>query len=111
MKEFSIEPAINRKRNLLLQSKWIIPAQSRIQIYFPFEREFLRIDEFPANSERGIELPGALIFYHDSDGQVSSSHTTNTLLFTWPIPDGTMPFNVITMTSTLSALFTGHSLI
>lgn len=103
LKEFLIEPSINRKRNLLLQTKWRIPAQSIIQIYFPFEREFLRIDEFPPNSERGIELPGALIFYH----RRSSWHTTNTLLFTWPIPDGTMPFNVITMTSTLSALFFG----
>ena len=105
--EFSIEPSIIRKRNLLLQTKWRIPAQSKIQIYFPIEREFLRIDEFPVNSERGIELPGALIFYHDSKGKTSFTQTSNTLLFTWPIPDGTMPFNVITMTSTLSALFYG----
>lgn len=105
LKEFLIEPAINRKRNLLIQSKWIIPPQSRIQIYFPFEREFLRIDEFPPNSERGIELPGALIFYKSSE--IFYTETTNTVLFTWPIPDGTMPFNVITMTSTLAALFYG----
>ena len=102
--EFSIEPAINRKRNLLLQSKWIIPPQSHIQIYFPFEREFLRVDEFPPNSERGIELPGALIFYKL---EIPYTETTNTLLYTWPIPDATMPFNVITMTSTLAALFYG----
>ena len=105
LKEFLIEPAINRKRNLLLQSTWILPPQSRIQIYFPFEREFLRIDEFPANSERGIELPGALIFYKTTE--IPYTETTNTLLFTWPIPDATMPFNVITMTSTLAALFYG----
>lgn len=104
--KFFIEPAINRKRPLLLQSKWIIPPRSRLQIFFPFERHFLRIDEFPANSERGIELPGALIFYHPLNGS-PSTETTNTLLFTWPIPDGTMPFNVITMTSTLAALFYG----
>lgn len=104
LKEFTIEPAINRKRNLFLQSTWIIPPRSYIQIYFPFEREFLRIDEFPPNSERGIELPGALIFYKS---EIPHSETTNTLLYTWPIPDGTMPFNVITMTSTLAALFYG----
>ncbi len=106
LKEFLIEPAINRKRSLLLQSKWILPPKSRLQIYFPFEREFLRIDEFPANSERGIELPGALIFYNAPDSALSTE-TTNNLLFTWPIPDGTMPFNVITMTCTLAALFYG----
>lgn len=104
LKEFAIEPGINRKRNLLLQSTWVIPPQSYIQIYFPFEREFLRIDEFPQNSERGIELPGALIFYKL---EIPYTETTNTLLYTWPIPDGTMPFNVITMTSTLAALFYG----
>jgi GPI-anchor transamidase subunit T len=106
LKEFLIETSINRKRSLLIQSKWMIPPKSRIQIYFPFEREFLRIDEFPPNSERGIELPGALIFYKSSD-ILLHTETTNTLLFTWPIPDGTMPFNVITMTSTLVALFYG----
>ena len=108
LKEFSIEPSINRQRNLLLQSKWRIPPKSQIQVYFPLEREFLHLEEFPPNSERGIELPGALIFYHDDlEGLISSTETTNTLLFTWPIPDVTMPFNVITMTSTLSALFYG----
>lgn len=107
LKDFLIEPALNRKRNLLLQSKWILPPQSRIQIFIPFEREFLRIDEFPPNSERGIELPGALIFYKSADDDFFYTETTNTLLYTWPIPDGTMPFNVITMTSTLAALFYG----
>lgn len=107
LKEFLLEPAVNRKRNLLLQSKWILPPQSRIQIFIPFEREFLRIDEFPPNSERGIELPGALIFYKSSNDDSLYTETTNTLLYTWPIPDGTMPFNVITMTSTLAALFYG----
>lgn len=109
LKQFRFTPAIVRKRNGLIQSKWILPPQSRIQIHFPFEREFLRIDEFPQNSERGIELPGALIFYKlSSEGEETIiTETTNTLLFTWPIPDGTMPFNVITMTSTLAALFFG----
>lgn len=107
LKKILIEPAINRKRSLLLQTEWTIPPKSRLQIYFPFEREFLRIDEFPANSERGIEMPGALIFYKQSKYGKVYSETTNTLLFTWPIPDGTMPFNVITMTSTLAALFYG----
>lgn len=107
LKQFSIVPAIVRKRNLLIQSKWLLPPQSRIQILVPFEREFLRIDEFPQNSERGIEMPGALIFYKQSDYVVVYTETTNTLLYTWPIPDATMPFNVITMTSTLAALFYG----
>lgn len=105
LKKFLIEPAINRKRNLLIQSTWLIPPHSRIQIHFPFEREFLGIHEFPSNSERGIELSGALIFYKTTEKFYTE--TTNTLLFTWPIPDGTMPFNVITMTSTLAALFYG----
>jgi hypothetical protein len=110
--EFLIEPSISRKRNLLLQSKWIIPAKSTIQIYFPFEREFLGINEFPQNSERGIELPGAIVTYEyktadDDDSIRTFTETSNTVLFTWPLPDATMPFNAITMTSTLAALFYG----
>ena len=106
LKEFSIIPSRTKNQPLLLQSRWLIPVNTRIQIFLPFEREYLHIDEFPRNSERGIELPGALIFYH-KNRMLLASETTNTLVFTWPIPDGTMPFNVITMTSTLIALFYG----
>ena len=116
LKEFLIEPAVNRKQSLLIQSKWLIPPKSKIQIYFPFEREFLRFDEFPLNSDRGIELSGALVFFSEAEAETEADNnenylkyflTTNTLLFTWPIPDATMPFNVITMTSTVAALFYG----
>lgn len=105
IEEMEISPAITRKRDYLMQSRWRVPARSRTQILIPIERAFMRVDEFPAGSERGIELPGALVSVQIDSMQYTL--TTNTLLFTWPFPDATMPFNAITMSATVMALFYG----
>lgn len=114
LQEFLVIPSISRKRDYFIQSKWRIPAKSKIQFFIPFEREFLHIEEFPADSERGIELPGAIVSvkflkdqYYDEKEKSSFSLTTNTLLFTWPIPDGTMPYNTITYCASIMGLFFG----
>lgn len=91
----------DRKSSSFAELVFTVPANSQIRYHIPFEREFLRIDEFPANSERGIDLPAAKLIIGEE------SFASNVLLYTWPIPDATMPFNIITMSSTVMALFYG----
>lgn len=97
-----LKPAkFDRKSSSFAELVFTVPANTQIRYHVPLEREFLRIDEFPANSERGINLPAAKITIGDE------SFASNVLVYTWPIPDATMPFNVITMSSTVMALFYG----
>lgn len=105
--EFSYEPAVRRGRPARLESTWHIAPHSTAHVVVPFEREFLRSDDFPADWDRGIELPGALLRQDAPDSPAHTTTTTNTLLFTWPLPDHTMPFNAVTMSATLLALFYG----
>lgn len=102
LKSLYLTPAkFDRKSSSFAELVFLIPANSQIRCHVPLEREFLRIDEFPANSERGIDFPAAKVTID------SESFASNSLLYTWPIPDATMPFNVITMSSTVMALFYG----
>ena len=102
---FILTPAkFDRKSSSFAELQFRLPGRSAISFHVPFEREYLRLDEFPANSERGIDFPAAKIVV---GGSHHDSFTSNGLLFTWPIPDGTMPFNVVTMSATVMALFHG----
>ncbi len=102
---FKLTPAkFDRKSRSFAELQFKVPAKASIIFHVPFEREYLRIDEFPVNSERGIDFPAAKV---QVNGLAHGSFSTNGLLFTWPISDGTMPFNVITMSATVVALFHG----
>ncbi len=102
---FLLTPAkFDRRSSTFAELQFKIASQSAIIFHVPLDREFLRLDEFPANHERGIDFPAAKI---EIAGQHQDRFTSNGLLFTWPLPDGTMPFNVITMSATVIALFHG----
>lgn len=105
LKAFKLTPAkFDRKSSTFAELQFKIGSQSSIIFHVPFEREFLRSDDFPAKYERGIDFPAAKI---DISGPHQDKFSSNGLLFTWPLPDGTMPFNVITMSATVIALFHG----
>lgn len=109
LKSFKLTPAkFDRRSSAFVEIEFAVPSKSAVVFQVPLEREFLRIDEFPENSERGIDFPPARIEVEGVESEsASGKFSTNGLVFTWPIPDNTMPFNVITMSATAVALFYG----
>lgn len=98
-------PAISRQRPSQLELQLTIPAGKSISLEIPFEKIFLRYTDYPFDPNRGFDLPGATIEYTISNH--TFRHVTPKLLLTMPSPDFTMPYNVITLTSTLIVLFYG----
>jgi hypothetical protein len=88
-----------------------------INMTLDYEPALLPFQQFPADANRGIELPPTLFtFGNNNDASTctnSSSITATTtlysapLLFMPPVPDMSMPFNVVSLTCTLYAFIVG----
>ena len=81
-----------------------LPANTHIQVHYEFLKTFLSFEEFPSDPSRGFDVPPALVtISHPS----TPSYTlySDPLLVTLPLPDFSMPFNVITLTCTAMAFF------
>lgn len=73
---------------------------------------FLHFEDFPPNPLRGMEVPPAVVavyLYGEKSGELLGVHrvATEALLIDVPSPDFSMPFNVVTLSSTLLAFFLG----
>ncbi|PKA61257.1 hypothetical protein AXF42_Ash006154 [Apostasia shenzhenica] len=97
-----------------------------------FDKGFLHVDEYPPDANQGFDIPSALITYPDcyssrSYQTVDTSHFkssllpkfkegnlvqsyTEVLLVPLTTPDFSMPYNVITFTCTILALYFGSML-
>ena len=64
------------------------------------------VDKLPADSSRGLEVPGAALTYSHVDGQAELLYT-DAQIVSLMLPDLSMPYNVISITSTVFALFVG----
>lgn len=115
-------PAIDRERPAMVECQFVIPAHSKIVVSFNFERAYLKYTEFPYDPNRGLDISAAVITISHKDDKIITAGgldwykvgkksviriTTPTLLLTMPLPDFTMPYNVITLTCTAVALFFG----
>ncbi|GAX09448.1 hypothetical protein FisN_6Lh175 [Fistulifera solaris] len=69
-----------------------------------FDPRFWSLDSIPGDPNRGIELPPVWVDF--SEGTVSS----NTVLLLPPLPDLSMPFNVLSLTCTLYAFVIGSTM-
>ena len=66
-----------------------------------FEKSFFHISSFPPDANRGLDVPAATV------STSSKVLYTDALLVDVPLPDFSMPYNVITLTSTVAAFFFG----
>lgn len=69
-----------------------------------FDPRFWSLDSIPGDPNRGIELPPVWVDF--GEGTVSS----NTVLLLPPLPDLSMPFNVLSLTCTLYAFVIGSTM-
>ncbi|XP_057457129.1 uncharacterized protein LOC130748059 isoform X2 [Lotus japonicus] len=95
-----------------------------------FDKGFLHIDEYPPDANQGFDIPSAIISFPDfhaglqfSDDSISKTPMlsklqekspvlsyTEVLLVPLTTPDFSMPYNVITITCTIFALYFGSLL-
>ncbi len=94
---------------------------STLTISLEYTPTFLTMDDFPGDPNRGRELPPAHLTVHcrpgpglgewrkgvTVDGDVHLAVYSNSLLLLPPVPDMSMPFNVISLTSSLYAYIVG----
>jgi len=118
----SFEPAELRGRPNQLHVELVLPARSSAVLSLQFDKAFLRLSEHPPDANRGFDVaPGVAVFsLLEAEGEGENGdkdqQTTTTTLFTEPLlvplptPDFSMPYNVITMTSTVVAFFVGSML-
>lgn len=122
-------PAIDRGRPSIISLSIDLPAHSRTILKYRFDKGFLKYTEHPPDANRGFNIGPAVISYqHPKDvsrgplyceveqTMVASSGNakctgrvyTELFLASLPTPDFSMPYNVITFTCTILALFFGR---
>ncbi|KAL2759272.1 hypothetical protein ACRALDRAFT_2095937 [Sodiomyces alcalophilus JCM 7366] len=97
-------PAVDRARGTQLELRMRIPPASTVFLTYDFEKTILRYTEYPPDANRGFDVAAAVIT--TVSPRVQSVRTT-TLLLNLPVPDFSMPYNVIIFTSTAIALAFG----
>ncbi|VDM43528.1 unnamed protein product [Toxocara canis] len=130
-------PAKDRQRPFLIEWDITLPAESLCEFSFEFDKAFLKVSEFPPDANHGSYVPAAaLTFIADGDHwhknrsafggcrttvceELSGETPSRTVvmfgeaLLVWlPVPDFSMPFNVICLVCTAMAMLFGpvHSL-
>ena len=97
-----------------------LPSDSSVFILLEFNPRFLAFELFPSDPNRGLDIapsyarfslknicdPGNLY----EAPSVEATMYSNALLIMPPVPDMSMPFNVIAIASTLIAIFLGTSM-
>ncbi|GMF65631.1 unnamed protein product [Phytophthora lilii] len=123
IRAFDFEPAEVRGRPNQLRLEAFLPANTTLVFSLQMEKAFMRLSEHPPDANRGFDIAsGVATFEVMNDDQSSSicgkeaAPSFTTTLFTEPLlvplptPDFSMPYNVITMTSTVVAFFVGTML-
>eukprot|EP00924_Labyrinthula_sp_SR-Ha-C_P000595 maker-scaffold_27-snap-gene-4.55-mRNA-1 protein AED:0.00 eAED:0.00 QI:104/1/1/1/1/1/2/150/487 len=75
-------------------------SNETLEVHYFFKKKFKHRESFPFDPSRGISLPGSVLIG-------DKSYYSNSLVIRLPQPDHSMPFNVITLSSTLIALSVG----
>lgn len=111
----SYTPSLPHTRPTTLLTHLLLPPNCTVRIHTPFLKQFLQYNEHLPDASRGFELTAAVLFPIPSTQEGEEEqvvvppkiHTTN-LLVDLAVPDFSMPYNVIIMSSTVIALFFGR---
>ncbi|KAJ8654354.1 hypothetical protein O0I10_009922 [Lichtheimia ornata] len=103
------QPAVDRARPSMLECKLLLPARSTVTLSMDLDKVFLKYTEHRPDANRGFDIGPAVItapILDEVDNRTMRIYT-DTLLVSLPTPDFSMPYNVITLTCTVIALFFG----
>ncbi|MEW5312572.1 MAG: hypothetical protein WDW38_004198 [Sanguina aurantia] len=115
-----IQPAVDRRSLLVLDICLLMPrSATRMSVTARFTKAFLTAFEYPPDGQRGFDLPPAIVTAQDVlipsvdsslvQTELRSVHVvySDGLLIPLAVPDFSMPYNVIIMTSTVVAVYLG----
>ncbi|KAG1560200.1 hypothetical protein G6F49_002903 [Rhizopus delemar] len=100
------QPAIDRKRPSTIECEMLLPPDSIVTMTMDFDKVFLKYTEHRPDANRGFDVGSAVLTTKDPEQNLMRIYT-DTLLVVLPTPDFSMPYNVITLTCTVIALFFG----
>ena len=90
-----------------------LPPQSSLFIQMDYEPRYIPFELFPADPNRGFDVPPSYAYFSTSNPMLSSPNVqlySNALLIMPPVPDMSMPFNVISLCGTCFAIIIGTSI-
>jgi len=113
--EFYHEPAVEHVNPTILEMKMIIPKDSTTSIQFDFAKKHLLYADYPPDCARGFDVGSAVVTVHNvtlGEGYLYTDQNyiriyTEPIVIILPAPDFSMPYNVITYSCTIIALFFG----
>lgn len=124
IQEFDFVPAELRGRPNQFRIVALLPANTTLIFSLQMEKAFLRLSEHPPDANRGFDIASGVATFNVQKnaknlaicGEDIESPSFTTTLYTEPLlvslptPDFSMPYNVITMTSTIVAFLIGTML-
>jgi phosphatidylinositol glycan class T len=84
----------------------LLPPGAHQDMSYEFDKEFLPLEDFPPDANRGFPVPPAVFEYQGHSGTVLGA--TDSLVVSLPLPDFSMPYNVVTLSSTAFSFFLGN---
>ncbi|XP_078434718.1 GPI transamidase component Gpi16 subunit family protein isoform X2 [Wolffia australiana] len=129
--KIQVSPSEDKTAPGVLEIMLTVPCTDQsIVLFMEFDKGFLHIDEYPPDANQGFDIPAAVISFPDFhtnvsiiDGSAEKSSLlskiqernivqsyTEILLVPLTTPDFSMPYNVITFTCTVLALYFGSLL-
>ena len=94
-------------RPQVVEWKATVPANSSLVFTARYRLALFAVDRLPADSSRGLEIEGAEVAFSLADGGGVGRVFTDGVIVALMLPDLSMPYNVISISSTLLALFVG----
>lgn len=85
-----------------------LPQNTSIYIEMDYEPYYLPFEHFPADPNRGFDIPASYATFSTLGHSVQLY--SNALLIMSPVPDMSMPFNVISLSCTCFALLIGSAI-
>lgn len=95
-------PSLNKNSAFLELELEIVDS---IVLEFEFEKSLLLLEEYPPDANHGFEISPALTIL--KDGDYVYEDRTPSMLLPLPVPDFSMPYNVVILTSTVMGLAFG----
>jgi GPI-anchor transamidase subunit T len=78
-----------------------------LSLHIEYDKAFMVWTEYPPDAHQGFLSPSGIVTVLSADDAAAYRHYTEPLLVTLPTPDFSMPYNVITLTGTVLAIFFG----
>ncbi|KAF8050933.1 hypothetical protein N665_1852s0003 [Sinapis alba] len=130
LKKINVSPSTDKMSSGMMEMMLELPCEVKsAAISIEYDKGFLHIDEYPPDANQGFDIPSALISFPDHHASLDFKEElrtlpllsrfkdkslvrsyTEVLLVPLTTPDFSMPYNVITITCTVFALYFGSLL-